>query len=82
MDLVSYHARAEGLGKYDKTKQSHLTFRGRCFDLQWGKSWYTLVIRPNKVETAVSCFCKSRAVFAGFSDRGNSIYNKKKICKV
>ena len=23
---------------------------------QWGRSWYTLLIRPNKAETAVQCF--------------------------
>ena len=32
------------------------TFCGRWFDLQWGRSWYILLIRPNSVETVVQCF--------------------------
>ena len=35
---------------------------------------YRNLMRPNKVETAVQWFCMSYAVFAGFSDRGNSVY--------
>ena len=34
---------------------------GRWFDLQWRRSRYTLLMRPNKVETAVQCFRMSRA---------------------
>ena len=29
--------------------------RGRWFDLQWWRLRYTLLMRPNKVETAVQC---------------------------
>ena len=32
-------------------------------------------MRPNKIETAVQSFRMSRAMLAGFSDHGNSIYN-------
>ena len=49
-------------------------FCGCWFNLQWGKSCYTRLIRPNKVETAVQCFHMSHTVFAGFSGHGNSIY--------
>ena len=28
---------------------------GRWFDLQWWRLQYTLLMRPNKVETAVQC---------------------------
>ena len=34
-----------------------------------------LLMRFNKVETAVQWFSMSHAVFAGFSSHGNSIYN-------
>ena len=34
---------------------------GRCFDLQSGKSRYTLLMRTNKVETAVQCFRTSHS---------------------
>ena len=44
------------------------------FDLQWERSWYTLLMKPNMVETAVQWFRMSRAIFAGFSGHGNSIY--------
>ena len=43
--------------------------------LQWGSSCYKLLMRPNKVETAVQWFRMSHAVFDGFSGHGNSIYN-------
>ena len=29
---------------------------GHWFDLQWWRSWSTLLMRPNKAETAVQCF--------------------------
>ena len=40
-----------------------------------GQSWYTLLMRPNKVITAVKWVLMSRSVLAGFSDHGNLIYN-------
>ena len=53
-------------------------FCGRWFDLQWGISRYTLLMRPNNVETAVQVHsgsvCRTQ-VFAEFSGHGNSIYN-------
>ena len=36
-------------------------------DIQWGRSQYTLLMRPNQVETAIQWFRMSHAVFAGFS---------------
>ena len=45
---------------------------GRCFVLLWWRSRYTLLMRPNKVATAVQCCAY---VFAGFSGYGNSIFN-------
>ena len=44
-------------------------------NLQWGKSWYMPLIRPNKVKTAVQCSIHHVQVFARFLDHGNSIYN-------
>ena len=40
-----------------------------------GRSWYTLLMRPNKIETVVRWFRKSHTVLAGFSGNGYSIYN-------
>ena len=48
---------------------------GRWFDLQWWRSRYTLLMRPNKVKTAVQCFCMSRVSVTEFFGLGNSIYN-------
>ena len=46
-------------------------FCGCWFDLQWWRSWYALVMRPNKVEASVQCsVCH---MLAGFSSHGNSI---------
>ena len=33
----------------------------RWFELQWRRSLYTLLMRPNNVETAVQCFRMLRA---------------------
>ena len=41
-------------------------FCGRWFDLQWGRSWYTLLMRPNKVETTIKWFRKSHAALTDF----------------
>ena len=46
----------------------------RWFDFQWCKTQYTLLMRPNKVETAVEWFSMSHEVLAGFFGHGNSIY--------
>ena len=43
--------------------------------LQWGRSRYTLLMRPNKIEAAVQWFRMSGAAFAGVSGHGYSIYN-------
>ena len=56
---------------YIRTLYRGSTFCSRWFDLQWGRSRHTLLMRPNKVETAVQCFRSS----AGFSGHGNSIHN-------
>ena len=32
---------------------------GRRFNLKWWRLLYTLLMRPNKVEAAVQCFCIS-----------------------
>ena len=53
----------------------YFAFCGHCFDLQWEKPQYTLLGRPNKVETAVQCSCLSHVVLAGFFCHGNSSYN-------
>ena len=37
------------------------------FDIECGTSRYTLLMRLNKVETTVDCFCMSHAVLVGFS---------------
>ena len=50
-------------------------FGGRWFDL-WVRSWYTLLTRTNKVETAIQWSRMSRAELAAFSEHGNSIYNR------
>ena len=42
---------------------------------QVGESRYSLLMKPNKVETAVQWFRMSRAEFARFSGHGNSNYN-------
>ena len=55
-------------------------FCGRWFDLQLRRSWYTLLIRPNKVETAVQWFRMSHAVRTGFSGHCNSIYIYMCVC--
>ena len=49
-------------------------FCGLWFDLQWGRSWYTLLMRP-KVETTVQFLRMSHAVLARFSGNGNLNYN-------
>ena len=41
---------------YGNTGQLFRAFCSCWFDLQWGRSWYALLMRPNKVETAVQCF--------------------------
>ena len=41
------------------------------FDLQWWRSRCALLMRPNKVETAVQCSVCRISVFAGFSCHGN-----------
>ena len=46
------------------------------FDLMWRRSWYTLLMRPNKVETKSRVSVCRAQVFAGFPGYGNS------ICKV
>ena len=43
--------------------------------LQWGRSRYTLLMRPYKTETTVHWFRMLHAVFARFSSHSNSIYN-------
>ena len=48
---------------------------GHWFDLQWGRSQYTLLISRNKVETAAKWFRMSQTVLAGFSGHVNSIYH-------
>ena len=50
-------------------------FRGHWFDFQRGRLLYTLLMRPNKVKTAVQLFHMLHVVLAGFSGHGNSIYN-------
>ena len=37
-------------------------------------SWYTLLMRPNKIKTAVRWICILHALLAEFSDYGNSVY--------
>ena len=37
----------------DAVEELYYEFCSRWFDLQWGRSRYTLLMRPNKVETAV-----------------------------
>ena len=44
------------------------------FYLQWWRSWYILLMRPNKVEKAVHLFRMLCEVFAGFSGHGILIY--------
>ena len=48
-------------------------FCGCWFDLQWWRSRYALLMRPNKVETAVQCSVCRMLVFAEFSSHGNLI---------
>ena len=48
---------------------------GLWFDLQWERSRYILLMRPNKVETIVKWFRILYAVLVGFSGHGNSVYN-------
>ena len=50
-------------------------FCGHWFNLQWGRSWYTLLMRPNKFKTAVQWFRKLHAVLVRFSGHGNSFDN-------
>ena len=45
----------EHAGSYMEA-QSISAICGRWFDFQWSRSRYTLLMRPNKVETAVQCF--------------------------
>ena len=47
-----------------------------------GRSRYTLLMRPNKIEIDVHWFRMSCAVFVGFSCHGKSIYNKIHLLKI
>ena len=49
-------------------------FCSHGFDLKWVRSWYTPLMTPIHVETAVQCSRMSQAVLAGFSCYGNSTY--------
>ena len=62
--------------KYDKHNQKiwqalPVTYRTIW---EWGRSWYTLMMRPSKVETAVPWFGMSHAELATFSGHDNSSY--------
>ena len=46
---------------------------GCWFDLLWWRSRYALLMRPNKVETAVWCSICRMEVLARFFSHGNSI---------
>ena len=47
----------------------------RCQINWWGISRYALLMRPNKVETAIYLSVCHGQIFAGFSGLGNFIYN-------
>ena len=65
------------------TSDAKLTSHGKCMttelDVSWRYVWslqrsgYALLMRPNKVETAVQCSVCRMEVLAGFSSLGNSI---------
>ena len=66
IDLVSYPARAEGLvnmipcvqcGLMAQSQSFGSAFCYRWFNLLQGRSRYTLLMRPNKAETALQWFC-------------------------
>ena len=56
------------------THQCNYNLLGKDIDVHFALQ-YTLLMRPNKVETAVQRFRMSHRAFAGFSVCGNSIYN-------
>ena len=50
-----------------KNSGKHCVRYTETLNIYGGDQGYTLLMRPNKVETAVQCFCMSHAMLAGFS---------------
>ena len=61
-----------GLNRWPSGRVSVSAYCGCWFDLQWWRSRCTMLMRPNKIETAVQCSVCRMKVFAGFSCHGNS----------
>ena len=61
------------MNRWPSGRVSASAYCGCWFDLQWERSRCALLMRPNKVETAVQCSVCRMSVFAGFSCHGNSM---------
>ena len=62
-----------GMNRWHSGRVSDPAYCGCWFDLQWWRSRYTLLMRPNKVKIAVQCPVCHMQLFAGFSCHGNSM---------
>ena len=70
-DMLIRH-RLCGMNPWPSGRVLASAYCGCWFDLQWWRSRCALLMRPNKVETAVQCSVCHMQVFAGFSCHGNS----------